>query len=424
MTTDNPFDGREHGGLVFRTPLERIFFIGRLSPSQQEKWLRDHLERWQTREEALRDLRARAGTDVEAEPPEARSTTSVNEVRLSGEVDGPLPAPAEDKRLPDKPPMNTAPLTSADAEATAAAADDEITIGEPRFISERRIAAMLENSQRQWDTREQVLRTRVTMRSDAGVTDRDPRLGKPSRETASLPRAQAATTEAKGSKAESTLPATAGRKRGNGSQLGKQKPPAGIKLSPKIMRIVLNSLKKYPIQWHAANKAGIHRKTLEYWLKRSAAGDVGYDLKWEGIEWRFHEHCKSAIAEARQILDDEMFQRALGYDKVLTGRGRVMYKIDRGLAGLGIQGPDAYLRDENGNPVPESVRKVDNKAQQSILKRFRPETWSRQPKTDAPRDDGVLIIGGVNKKPKRNTVKSVEARRWKADSTRLREEKD
>jgi hypothetical protein len=148
MTTDNPFDGREHGGLVFRTPLERIFFIGRLSPSQQEKWLRDHLERWQTREEALRDLRARAGTDVEAEPPEARSTTSANEVRLSGEVDGPLPAPAEDKRLPDKPPMNTAPLTIADAEATAAA-DDEITIGEPRFISERRVAAMLENSQRQ-----------------------------------------------------------------------------------------------------------------------------------------------------------------------------------------------------------------------------------------------------------------------------------
>ena len=95
----------------------------------------------------------------------------------------------------------------------------------------------------------------------------------------------------------------------------KQKPSAGIskstpKLSPELMRIVLNSLTKYPILWHAASKAGIHRKTLEYWMERSAAGDAGYDLKWEGLEWRFHEHCKSATAEARQILNDKMFQRA------------------------------------------------------------------------------------------------------------------
>jgi hypothetical protein len=426
MTTENPFDGREHGGRVFRTGPERNFFIGRLSPSQQKKWLQDHPDRWQTREDALRDLQARSRLDVGAEP---RSTTSGNEIRTSGETDGPLPAPAEDKRLPDKPAANTAPLTIANAEATAAAGD-EIIIGEPRFISERRVAVMLDNSQRQCDTRRWVLRTRVTMRTDASVTDGDPSLGEPSRETELLPRAEAATTEIKGPKAETTLPGTTGRKRGrSGSQLGKQKPPAGIskstpKLSPKIMRIVLNSLRKYPVQWHAASKAGIHRKTLEYWLKRSAAGDPGYDLVWEDLEGRFHEHCKSAIAEARQRLDDEMLERALGYDKVLTRRGRVMFKIDQGLVGLGIQGPDAYLRDENGNPVPETVRKVDTKAQLSILKRHRPYTYGGHPKIDAPREGGVLVIGGVTKKPKYNTARSVEARRWKADSRRLREEKD
>ena len=68
MTTQNPFDGREHGGLVFLTNPERCFYIG-LSPSQQKQWLRDHPERWQTREDALRDLQARAGTDVEADRP-------------------------------------------------------------------------------------------------------------------------------------------------------------------------------------------------------------------------------------------------------------------------------------------------------------------------------------------------------------------
>ena len=105
------------------------------------------------------------------------------------------------------------------------------------------------------------------------------------------------------------------RGRSGGRQLKKQKPPAEISkagpmLSPELMRIVLNSLRETPILWHAASKAGIHRRTLEYWIKRSAAGDAGYDIKWQGIEWRFHEHCESAIDEAYQKLEDEMFQRA------------------------------------------------------------------------------------------------------------------
>ena len=57
----------------------------------------------------MRDLQARAGTDVEAEPPESRSTKSITEVLTSGGSDGPLPVPGEDKRLPDKPATNTTP---------------------------------------------------------------------------------------------------------------------------------------------------------------------------------------------------------------------------------------------------------------------------------------------------------------------------
>lgn len=209
----------------------------------------------------------------------------------------------------------------------------------------------------------------------------------------------------------------------------KQKPSAGIsrstpKLSPELMRIVLNSLTKYPVLWHAANKAGIHRKTLKYWMDRSAAGDDGYDIKWQGLTWRFHEHCESAIWEAHQKLEDDLFQRALGCDKVLTYRGRVMYKIDHGLERLGFRGTDAYLRDENGSPIPETVRKVDKKAQLSVLKRHRRNTWGKHPKVDAPREGGVLVIGDVTKKPKYNTAASVKARKWKADSRRIREEKD
>ena len=146
MTIKNPFDGREHEGRVFRDRRERNFFIGRLSPRQKEEWLRDHPDRWQTREEFLRGLQARTGTDIEAEPPEARSPKSINEVRTNSETDGRLPVPVQDKRQPDKPATNIVPRTIANPQASTpatAAAGDEIVIDDRHLLGERRVAEML-----------------------------------------------------------------------------------------------------------------------------------------------------------------------------------------------------------------------------------------------------------------------------------------
>ena len=115
----------------------------------------------------------------------------------------------------------------------------------------------------------------------------------------------------------------------------------------------------------------------------------------------------------------------MGYDKVLTYRGRVIYKIDQGLVGLGYEGPEAYLKDENGNPVPETIRKKDPKAMRFILKSQRPEKYGKNPKIDTSHEGGVLVIGDdVTKEPKYNTAASVKARQWKAETRRIREEKD
>ena len=246
-----------------------------------------------------------------------------------------------------------------------------------------------------------------------------------------LPPGKEATSEAEKLKTETTPPAAIGGKpgRSGGGRPTKEKPPVGIpkstpKRSPKRMRLILNALTEYPVLSEAADKVGIHPKTLAYWIRRSAAGDDGYDIKWQGVTQRFHEHYKSAICEAEIKLRDMMFERALlGYDKVLTRRGRVMYKMDQDLVSQGYQGPDAYLKDENGNPIPETIRKVDMKAMLFILEWYRPNTWGKHPKIDVLREGGVLVIGDVTKKPKYNTAASVRTRRWKAGSRMIREDK-
>ncbi len=146
MTTENPFNGREHDGRVFRDRRERNFFIGRLSLRQKEEWLRDHPDRWQTREEFLRDLRARARTDVAAEPTEPRSTPSATELPTGGESNGLLLVPSEDERQSDKPPTNIVPRTIANPQSSTSAtatAGDEIVIDDRHLLVQRRVAKML-----------------------------------------------------------------------------------------------------------------------------------------------------------------------------------------------------------------------------------------------------------------------------------------
>ena len=248
-----------------------------------------------------------------------------------------------------------------------------------------------------------------------------------------LPPGKEATSEAEKPKTETTAFAAIGGKRvrSGGGQLKKQKPPAGIarstpKLSPELMLLILDALAERPFLNQAANKAGIHPKTLAYWIRRSEAGDNGYDIEWQDVTGRFHELCESAIWAAEVKLLDSMFERGFfGYDKVLTYRGRVMYKIDQGLVGLGCQGRDADLKDENGNPVPETVHKQDMKAMRFWLAWHRHEKWGRHRKVKAPREGGVLVIGGdVTKKPEYNTAASVRARKWKAGLRMIEDAKE
>ncbi len=224
---------------------------------------------------------------------------------------------------------------------------------------------------------------------------------------AELPPAKATASVAEGPKIETTPLGAMGskRSRSGGRQLKKQKLPPeiselGRKRSPERMRIFLDSLAEYPALIYATKKAGIHRRTPEYWLRGSAAGHDGYDVEWRDVTMKFHEHYISAMDEGGGHLEEVAFRLATGYDEILTYKGRVSYKFDPVLLSLGHQGPDAYKKDKNGNPVPETVPKFDPKMARWLLERRLPDKYGKDRKMDVPHKAGVLVIGGPSKSEK------------------------
>ena len=208
---------------------------------------------------------------------------------------------------------------------------------------------------------------------------------------------KAPTNEILQPEAESVPLEEMGQARGRSDARQKQSQPAQIakvkrKLSPERMRLVLNSLRQYPFLWRAAEKAGIHRKTLENWIKHSKAGDKGYDVEWQGITWRFHEHCQSAIDEVYQRLLDDLLQIAMG----------VTFKTDA-----------------DGNSIMETVGPTNPKILWFLIEWYRPEKWGKHRKIDVPREGGVLVLGG-SAKPENNTAASVKARKWKSMSRKIK----
>ena len=230
------------------------------------------------------------------------------------------------------------------------------------------------------------------------------------------PSAVAATTETKEPQTQTTPPGDPGhkRRRRGSSQPEKQKLPGqnskvDRKLSPERMRMVLDALRENPILGRAAAKAGIHHKTLAYWLKCSAAGHDGYDVEWQGEQWRFHEHCEAAIAEADDTLHFLVWQMAMG----------IKFKIDPSLVKLGYRSVDAYAIDENGDFIEEGVRQPNIKMMRVYLAWKRPDTWGKHPKRDNFRTGGVLVVGGRSAKSENSYAGSIRARKWKSISRKV-----
>ncbi|HEV2626348.1 MAG TPA: hypothetical protein VGV62_14780 [Xanthobacteraceae bacterium] len=251
-----------------------------------------------------------------------------------------------------------------------------------------------------------------------------------STQTELQPPAKAAMRETEGPKTETTALGAMGRRQGRGGGRKKQKRPSEPSKARRKryerMRVVLECLRENPVQSGAARKAGIYRKTLAYWIKRSEAGDEGYDIEWQGWILRFHEHVESAIEEAIENMLAAAFEIA---------KGGVIYKYDEALLSLGFKGPDAYARDQNGNPIPEFIFKWRARARMiRFLLEWR-DKYVNHPKIDIPQKSGIVFVSvpflprpsgpdapppappARERRPKKienSSAASVKVRKWKS----------
>jgi hypothetical protein len=172
--------------------------------------------------------------------------------------------------------------------------------------------------------------------------------------------------------------------------------------SPERLKRLLKAISQMPVATDACKRSGISHSTLKLWLTRSsegAAGD-GFDINMgdEG-KVRFHEAWDAAMLQGVEKVEVAMFNKAIGQQEPLTFQGRVIYKIDPDLVALGLEGPEAYLKDEFGAPVPESVTKQDPDLMQFILKARKSDTDGNKQQIDVNHRGGVLVVSAVAKSP-------------------------
>lgn len=169
----------------------------------------------------------------------------------------------------------------------------------------------------------------------------------------------------------------------------------GRKNSPERMTLLLNKVMQFPQMHHACAMAGIVYSTLRYWLVKSEKGKIGdgFDLEYAEETKRFHEHFYDARDAAVQMVEDAFWQYGMGHYEILSDKGRVMYQIDEDLVALGFTGTAAYLRGDDGKPIPERIEKQDPDVMLAVLKAWRRDKYGQHANVDVTHRGGVLVVG-------------------------------
>lgn len=187
-------------------------------------------------------------------------------------------------------------------------------------------------------------------------------------------------------------------------------PPGGVvagrKSNPERLIKFLNNLIQFRGVIVACEMSGFSYSSLRSYLAKSETGKRGdgFDLTYAEETKRFHLHYADALQEGIQRIEDAYKRRALdGYYETLHDKGRVIYQIDPELEGLGLTGSDAYLRDQDGKPIPERIHHQDPEVMLAVLRAWRRDTYGRHEQVDVSVRGGVMVVGF-----KANSSESIE----------------
>lgn len=175
------------------------------------------------------------------------------------------------------------------------------------------------------------------------------------------------------------------------------------KNTPERLGRLLKAASENAVANSACLRAGISYSTLKYWLQKSSEGAPGdgFDIVLgENDETdnpdntiRFHDAWDYAMQAGVANVEAVVMKRSIGYREVLTYQGRVIYKKDPRLTGLGLTPEEEYLLDEFGAPVPETVDKMDPDLAMFILTHRKPEVYGKKATIDMNVRGGVLVVG-------------------------------
>lgn len=187
-----------------------------------------------------------------------------------------------------------------------------------------------------------------------------------------------------------------GPARVNGFLPGPGRIPGG-KLTQERMRGILAFLITMPVVSKACRFSNIHRATLQLWITKSQRGQPGDvfdvvvnpdDPPEEHVTSRFHELYDLAMKDGIDEVEAVAIERAKGYEEALHYQGHIQYRLDPVLVDLGYTGSEAWAKDPNGRPIPETIRKQDTDTLLAVLK-------ARHPAYSPKAIDMNLKVGGV-----------------------------
>ena len=169
------------------------------------------------------------------------------------------------------------------------------------------------------------------------------------------------------------------------------------KYAPSTLRLILKLAVDNPVESQIASQAGMSITALRYCVQLSRKGQPGdiFDLQAsDGRIERFHNLFADAVETGWLGLEDYARKAATGMlREVLSDRGRVQYKTDPELVGLGFTGEEAYLRDENNEPIPETIPITDFEMTRFLLKARFPERYGTRMQVEHEHRGGVLVVG-------------------------------